>query len=94
MTAVLINSYKIFIQNAIIYDSHFYPNLDPLLLSYYLSSTVNLLTRVKNYSSSAIEDIFSDNSKLENYSVQPLINDFCDHEAELIKDKWYLFAIW
>jgi len=69
MTAVLINSYKILFQNAIIYDSHFYPNLDSFLLSYYLTSTVNFLTRVKNNSSSAIEDIFSDNTKLENYSV-------------------------
>jgi len=69
MTAVLINSYKIFIPNAIIYDSHFYPYLDSLLLSYYLTSTVNFLTRVKNNSSSAIEDIFSDKTKLENCSV-------------------------
>jgi hypothetical protein len=62
MAAVLINSYKIFVQNAIIYDSRFYPNLDSLLLSHYLSSTVNFLTRDKNNSSSAIEDIFRDNS--------------------------------
>jgi hypothetical protein len=41
-----------------------------------------------------MEDVFRDNSKLESYSVQPLISDFSDHEAELIRDKWYLFAIW
>jgi len=62
MTAVLINSYRIFVQSAIIYDSHFYPNMDLLLLTYYLSSTVKFLTRAKNNSSSAIQDIFSDNS--------------------------------
>jgi hypothetical protein len=62
MTAVLINFYKIFIQNAITYDSHFYPNLDSIFLSYYLFSTVNFQTRVKNNSSLTIEDIFSDNS--------------------------------
>lgn len=86
MTAVLFNSYKIFIQNAIIYNSHFYTNLDSLL-SCNLPSTVNFLTRVKTNSSSAIEDIFRDNSKLESYSVQPLRSDFSDHEAELIRDK-------
>jgi len=69
MTVVLINSYKIFIRNAIIYDSHFYPNLDSMLLSYYLTSTVNFLTRDKNNSSSAKENVVRDNTKLENYSV-------------------------
>jgi hypothetical protein len=87
MTAVLLHSYKIFLQNAIIYNSNFYPNLDSLILYYNHPSTVNFLTRVQSNSSSAIDEIFSDNSKLENDSVQPIISDFSDHEAELIRDE-------
>jgi hypothetical protein len=87
MTAVLINSFKIIVQHAIIYNSNFYLNLGSLFLYYIHSSTVNILTRVQNNSSSAIDEIFSDNSELENYSVQHLISDFSDHEVELIRDE-------
>jgi hypothetical protein len=31
-----------------------------------------------------IDNIHIDNSKLENYSVKPLINGLSDHEAQLI----------
>jgi len=68
-------------------------NLDSLLLlSYKLSRTVNFLTRVQNNCSSAIDNIHIDKSKLENYSVKPLINGLSEHEAQLI-DKWYWPAI-
>ena len=57
-------------------------NLDPLLLlSYNLSRTVNFPTRVQNNYSSVIDNIYIDNSKLENYSVKPHINGLSDHEA-------------
>jgi meiotically up-regulated gene 157 (Mug157) protein len=52
-----------------------------LLLSYNLSRTVNYPIRVQNNYSSVIDNIYSDNSKLENYSVKPLINGLSDHEA-------------
>jgi hypothetical protein len=32
-----------------------------------------------------IDNIFIDNSKLENYTVEPLINGLSDHEAQLIE---------
>jgi len=63
-------------------------NLDPLLLSYNLSGTVHFPTRVQNNYSSAIDNIYIDKPKLENYSVKPLINGLSDHEDQLI-DKWY-----
>ena len=61
-------------------------NLDSLLLlsSYKLSRTVNFPTRVQNNCSSAIDNIHIDKSKLENYSVKPLINGLSEHEAQLI----------
>jgi hypothetical protein len=41
--------------------------------------------RVQSHYGSAIGKIFIDNSKLENYTVEPLINGLSDHEAQLIK---------
>ena len=67
-------------------------NLDSILLSYNLPRTVNFPTRVQNNYISAIDNIYIDNSKLETYSVKPLINGLSDHEAQLI-DKWHWSAI-
>jgi hypothetical protein len=66
-------------------DSNRKQNLDSLLLSYNLSSTVNFLTRVQNNSRLATDNIFIDNKKLENYSIGPLINGFSDQQAQLIE---------
>ncbi|PNF30772.1 hypothetical protein B7P43_G06180, partial [Cryptotermes secundus] len=66
-------------------DSNRKLNLDSLLSSYNLSSTVNFPTRVQNNSSSAIDNIFIDNSKLRDYTVGPFINGLSDHDAQLIE---------
>jgi len=55
-----------------------------LLLSYNLYSTVNFPTRIHNNSVSAIDNIFIDKVKYENYSIHPLFNGLSDHDAQLI----------
>jgi hypothetical protein len=60
-------------------------NLDSVLLSYNLSSTITFPTRVQSSSKSAIDNIFIDNSKLENYTVGPVINGLSDHEAQIME---------
>jgi hypothetical protein len=58
--------------------------LDTLLPSYNLSSTVNFPTRVQNSSVTAIDNIFIDVSTHDNYSIFSLCNGLSDHEAQLI----------
>ena len=54
--------------------SHRKQNLNLMLLSYNLSSTVNFPTRVPDNYSSMIDNIFINKSKLKNYKEQHLIN--------------------
>jgi hypothetical protein len=55
-----------------------------LLLSYNLYSTVNFPTRIHNSSFTAIDNIFIDKVKYENYSIHPLVNGLSDHDAQMI----------
>jgi hypothetical protein len=55
-----------------------------LLLSYNLYSTVNFPTRVHNNSVTAVDNIFIDKVKYENYSIHPLVNGLSDHDAKVI----------
>ena len=55
-----------------------------LLLSFDLYSTVNFPTRIHNNSSSAIDNIFIDKIKYEDYSIHPVVNGLSDHDAQLI----------
>lgn len=66
-------------------DSHRKQNLNLMLLSYNLSSTVNFPTSVPNNYSSAIDNVFIDKSKLKNYKEEHLINGLYHYEAQLIK---------
>ena len=59
--------------------------LDKLLVSYNLYSTVNFPTRIYNNSIMAIDNIFIDKVKYENYSIHPLVNRLSDHDAQIIK---------
>jgi len=52
--------------------------LDNMLISYNLYSTVNFPTRIYNNSIMAIDNIFIDKVKYENYSIHPLVNGFSD----------------
>jgi len=57
---------------------------DNLLLSYNLYSTVNFPTRIHNNYITAIDNIFIDKVKYENYSIHPLVNGLSDHDAQII----------
>jgi hypothetical protein len=58
--------------------------LDNLLLSYNLTSTINFPTRVQIISATAIDNIFIDVSQFESYTVAPIINGMSDHDAQLL----------
>ena len=58
--------------------------LDSLLLSYDLYSTVDSPTRISNHSSTAIDNIFMDKFKNANFTIKPLPNGLSDHDAQIL----------
>jgi hypothetical protein len=58
--------------------------LDSLLASYCLNSTVQFPTRIHNNSLSAIDNIFINNIKFNNFSISPFVNGMSDHDAQII----------
>jgi hypothetical protein len=58
--------------------------LDSLLLSYDLYNTVDFPTRISNYSSTAIDNIFIDKFKNVNFTIKPLPNGLSDHDAQIL----------
>jgi hypothetical protein len=58
--------------------------LDSLLASYNLTNTVYFPTRIQNNSATAIDNIFIDTSKFDNYVILPVVNGLSDHDAQLI----------
>ena len=58
--------------------------LDALLASYGLQSIVTFPTRVKNYSSTAIDNFFIDRHKNFNFTISPLLNGLSDHDAQIL----------
>jgi len=58
--------------------------LDSLLLSYDLYSTVDFPTRISNCSSTAIDNIFIDKFKNTNFTIKPLLNGLSDHDAQIL----------
>jgi hypothetical protein len=58
--------------------------LSSLLTMYNLSHTVNFATRIQNRSSTAIDNIFVDNSRLGSFITSPLINGLSDDDAQLL----------
>ena len=55
--------------------------------TYNLISTINFPTRVQGNSATAIDNIFIDITRKENYSVRPIINGLSDHDAQSITFK-------
>jgi hypothetical protein len=47
-------------------------------------SIVNFSTRIQNYSSTAIDNVFIDCSRKEHISVEPVINGLSDHDVLLV----------
>ena len=59
-------------------------HLSSLLTNCNLSHTVNFATRMQNGLSTAIDNIFVDNSRLGSTITLPLINGLSDHDAQLL----------
>jgi exonuclease III len=59
--------------------------LDNLLATYNLISTIGFPTRITNGSASAIDNIFIDISHIGRYTACPVINGLSDHDAQVIR---------
>ena len=59
--------------------------LDTLLATYNLISTINYPTRCTYRSNATIDNIFIDFIHKDAYSTYPIINDLSDHDGQLIK---------
>jgi hypothetical protein len=64
-------------------DSEKKNQLDTLLLSYNLSSIVDFPTTVQNNSATTINNIFIDINRMDNCTVNPLLYDLSDYDAQL-----------
>jgi hypothetical protein len=58
--------------------------LDALLSTFNLFSTVCFPTRTLNGSASAIDNIFVEFNRKESYSINPLVNGLSDHDGQLL----------
>jgi hypothetical protein len=58
--------------------------LNALLQTHNLIHTVSFPTRISKSSSTAIDNIFLDTSKYENYLISPIYNGLSDHDAQLL----------
>jgi hypothetical protein len=58
--------------------------LNFLLNSYNLFSTVDFPTRISNTSKSAIDNIFIDYSRIGKFKLFPIYNGASDHDAQLM----------
>ena len=55
--------------------------LDNLLLSYNLISIINFPVRFRNTSATALDNVFTDISQFESYTLTPILNGSSDHFA-------------
>jgi len=67
--------------------------LDNMLLSHNLTGIINFPTRITGTSASAIDNIFLNITRFEDYSVYPLKNDLSDHDGQIVKIKTELLTI-
>jgi hypothetical protein len=58
--------------------------LDALLRTYNLTSIVNIPSRVQGNSATAIDNIFIDITRRDDYSIRPIINGLSNHDAQSI----------
>jgi hypothetical protein len=59
--------------------------LDNLLTTYNLVSTIEFPTRIANRCASIIDNIYIDKTHARRYIVCPVINGLSDYDAQLIK---------
>jgi len=64
--------------------------MDNLLLSCNLTSINNFPVRVQNTSATATDNIFTDTSQFESYTIIPSLNGLSDHDAQLLMVSTYL----
>jgi hypothetical protein len=65
-------------------DSEGKSRLSALMRTCNLIGTVNFPTRVQGNSATAIDNIFIDITRLDNYFIRPIINGLSDHDAQSI----------
>jgi exonuclease III len=65
-------------------DSNWKKQLNSLLTTYNLSHTVNVATRTQNDSSTAINNIFVDSTRLSSSSTCPITNGLSDNDAQFL----------
>ena len=58
--------------------------LDSVFLTYNLTTTVTFPTSSQGISSTVIDNIFLDNSKISNHAVLPFLNSLSDHDTQLL----------
>jgi hypothetical protein len=58
--------------------------IEALLLTYNLTSTVNFPTRCQKNSATVTDNIFIDIDRKHDYSICPIINGLSDHDTQLI----------
>ena len=58
--------------------------LDNLLLSFNITIIITFPTRVLNTSATTIDNIFPDQTRLEEHAVIPVSNGLSDHDAQLL----------
>jgi hypothetical protein len=55
-----------------------------MLLTYNLTCTVSFPTSCQKNSATAIDNIFIDTNKINNYSICPIINGLSDHDPQSV----------
>jgi hypothetical protein len=58
--------------------------VNSLLRTYNLSHTVNYVTRIQNSSSTAMENIFVDSTRLSSSCTSPIVNGLSVHDAQFL----------
>ena len=56
-----------------------------MLFSHNLTGIVNFPTRITDSSASAVDNIFLNLTRFEDYLVYPLKNDLSDHDGQIVK---------
>jgi exonuclease III len=61
--------------------------VNSLLKTYNLSHTINFATRTQNSSSTAIDNIFIDSTRLSSSCTSPIVNGLSGHDAQFLTTK-------
>jgi hypothetical protein len=70
-----------------IIESNLKKQLASLLTTYNLQHTINFAIKIQNNSSTAIDNLFVDNSRINLSSVSPIISDQSEHDTQILTIK-------